>query len=107
MRENLLVFVGLLAAGFLWMGGAALPGHMPADYTSMRDTYHLAVICERWGHWLARGELAVWMPELSGGHPVHALWMYGLLHPASVLWAVLPIELAYTWGALLHLAFAA
>ena len=105
MRENLFVFVGLLVAGFLWLGGAALPGHMPADYTTMRDTYHLAVICERWGHWLGEGHLAVWMPEFAGGHPVHALWMYGLLHPVSVIWALLPIELAYTWGALLHLAF--
>ncbi len=105
MRENALVFTCLLAAGLMWLGAAALPGQMPADYTVMRDTYHLAVICERWGHWLAEGQLAVWMPEFAGGHPVHALWMYGLFSPASLLWAVLPLELAYTWGALLHLAF--
>ncbi len=103
--ERVFVFLALLVAGALYVGEAALPGHMPADFTRMRDTYHLALICSRWGAWLREGHLAWWMPEFSGGHPVHALWLYGLAHPASLLWAALPLETAYTWGALLHGAF--
>jgi len=99
------LFVGFVLLAAAALGFEVLPGRMPADHTLMRDTYHLAVICERWGAWLREGSLAIWMPEFAGGHPVHSLWMYGLAHPASLLWALLPIELAYVWGAILHAAF--
>jgi len=100
-----LVFGGLVLLVVAALGFDVLPGRMPADRSLMRDSYHLAVICERWGTWLREGSPAIWMPEFAGGHPVHSLWMYGLAHPASLLWAVLPIEMAYVWGGILHVAF--
>ncbi len=107
MKRGTLIFGAFVLLAVLALGFDVAPGRMPDDPTVMRDSYHLAVICERWGAWLRSGSVAIWMPEFAGGHPVHALWMYGLANPASLLWAILPIETAYVWGAILHAAFGA
>ncbi len=107
MKERIALFVGVVVVLVLLFGRAAFPGHLPADYTEMMDTYHLSVICSAYGERLLSGNSPLWMEQFGAGYPIHALWMYGSFSTTSLFWALLPLESAYSWGAILHLAFGA
>ncbi len=105
MKRGLLFGAALVAVLALTFGRACMPGFIVADYTQVMDTYHLSVICERFGRYVGDGFLPLWLPEFGGGYPGHALSMYGFASPGTLLWALLPLESAYAWSAILHIAF--
>ena len=107
MRASALTFVATALVVLVLFGRAALPGHMPADFTLVMDTYHLSLICERYAEHVTGPGDPFWMHEFGGGYPVHALWMYGCFSTSLLPWLALPIETAYSWGTVLHLAFGA
>ena len=98
--------VTLLVALALF-GASAWGGAFVADPTVMRDTYHVSAILETWGGYVADGYLPLWLPEFAGGAPAYAAWIYGMLSPATLLFAFLPASTAWTWSAIVHMVFGA
>lgn len=99
--------MAVLIVGLAWFGRSAWGGHVLVDDSPRMDVYHLATLYERWAHHWASGHVPAWMPELSGGYPAPASWMYGLWYPGLLLFGFLPADAAWTWTALLHLAIGA
>jgi hypothetical protein len=93
----------VLLVGLAWFGRSAWSGHFLADDSPSMDIYHLSTLYERWAHYLLDGTFPAWMPEFAGGYAAPASWMYGLLYPGNLLFAVLPADMAWTWSALLHM----
>ena len=96
-----------LVTALALFGASAWGGAFVADPTIMRDTYHVSAILETYGGHLGNGDLPLWLPEVAGGAPAYATWIYGMLSPAILLWAALPASAAWTWSAILHMVLAA
>ena len=92
----------------LWFGRAGWGDWWLSGSATSSDTWMLATIYERWAVQVKGGHLPLWFPEFAGGgYPVHAAWMYGLFYPPLFLFTFLAPEAAWTWLAVLHIAFGA
>ncbi len=107
MRGVSATALATLLAALVLFGPSAWGGHVVADPTRMRDTYHVATILAAYGRHLAHGHLPLWLPEVAGGAPAYAAWMYGLLSPGALLFALFAPGTAWTWSAVLHMTLAA
>ncbi len=96
----------LAAFALFWLalcGPALAPGLQLGD----RDTARLYYPVKRFfAEGLARGELRFWAPWAEGGLSLHGQVTPGLLHPFTLLYVLLPFELAFTLNHLLALALA-
>jgi hypothetical protein len=90
-----------------WFGRASWGGWWIADRSYSADTYLVATIFDRWAAQVHGGHLPLWFPEFAGGFPVHSGWMYGFAYPPVAAFLVLPLEVAWTWLAIVHAAFGA
>ncbi len=95
----------VVAFGLFWFGRSAWGGHFLADHSPGKDVYHLGTLYARWAHHVGNGHFPAWFPEFAGGFPVGSAWMYGLFYPGQLLFVVLPVQAAWTWSAILHMAF--
>jgi hypothetical protein len=68
---------------------------------------HVGTIFEQAAAQVREGAAPLWFPEFSCGTPLAAAGMYGLLYPGLLLFAVLPLGAAWTWTAVIHLAWGA
>jgi len=75
---------------------------------SRSDIWHLHYPMK---HFYATGlrecRLPLWCPGIGTGFPLHAEGQVGALYPVNLLlFGLLPLELAFNWGILLHVALA-
>ena len=98
---------GIVVALLVWLGRAPWGGAWIRETSKAHDTLSISTIYARWALQVKAGHLPLWFPEFAGGAPVHASWMYGLLYPPLLLFTVLPADAAWTWLAILHIAFGA
>jgi hypothetical protein len=83
-----------------------LPGRIHADFSQGGDTYRHLVIWASAKNSIANGFWPFWVPELANGFPLWASFQWGLASPAFLLFVLLPVELAHTASAVLHLVLA-
>jgi hypothetical protein len=83
-----------------------LPGRIHADFSLGGDTFRHLVIWASAKNSIARGFWPFWVPEIANGFPLWASFQWGLASPAFLLFVLLPVELAHTASAALHLVLA-
>ena len=107
-----LVRTGLLTLGILLLGSLLFYGPGIATGSELffthdgfaSDLWHLHYPMK---HFLAdelrAGRLPLWCPYVSTGFPLHAEGQVGALYPPNLLlYALLPLPLAFNWSILLH-----
>ena len=82
------------------------PGRIHADFSLGGDTYRHLVIWASARNSIAEGFWPFWVPEIANGFPLWASFQWGLASPAFLLFVLLPVELAHTLSAALHLVLA-
>ena len=87
-------------------GDLLLPGRIHADCFPGGDTYRHLVIWASAKNSIAAGFWPFWVPEIADGFPLWASFQWGLASPAFLLFVLLPVELAHTASAVLHLVLA-
>jgi hypothetical protein len=87
-------------------GDLLLPGRIHADFSPGGDTYRHLVIWASAKNSIAAGFWPFWVPEIANGFPLWASFQWGLASPAFLLFVLLPVELAHTASAALHLVLA-
>ncbi len=90
-----------------WPWVAVYPEKAQPNYNlfgDIVDAHYPAIIFLK--HWLAEGTLPLWNPHVAGGQPF-LFSTYFFLYPINLLYLFLPVELAFTWHAMLRLLIAA
>lgn len=80
-------------------------GALVADELPTNDVTFVGTVYEQAAAQVRDLRAPLWFPEFACGTPLAASWMYGLLYPGLALFAVLPLGAAWTWTAVLHLAW--
>jgi hypothetical protein len=108
-QRNPGIFVAVAISSFLALvlfRDLLVPGHIHADFSLGGDTFRHLVIWASAKNSIANGFWPFWVPELANGFPLWASFQWGLASPAFLLFVLLPVELAHTASAVLHLVLA-
>jgi hypothetical protein len=99
--------VGVAAFFLVLFRDSLLPGRLPADVVPASDVTYVGVVYEQAAAQVRAGRLPLWFHEFVVGNPLAASWMYGLLYPGALLFALLPLGPAFVWTNALHVGFGA
>ncbi|PIS31765.1 hypothetical protein COT42_00020 [Candidatus Saganbacteria bacterium CG08_land_8_20_14_0_20_45_16] len=102
--NNLFVFLFFLGGSLLWFYKEAFQGRLFcfSDLTFYFYPYrYFMVEC------LKQGVIPLWNPNLLLGYPFLATLQTGFFYPLSLLYLLLPFDLAFNWFLLLHYPLAA